>query len=137
MQLFTEVDPAQIEDHRLGRRGRISYSIIKSFMESGMYCAKLNREEVSKKPEYLKTLLGGYVKRHDLPIRIFLAQGDVHLLRLDFDEDGNKIEDWKAYHGLEEGEEEEEEGEPNESDATPIHEEDPSARAAEEKRGKL
>lgn len=92
---FVQVDPSEIDTSRLGRRGRVSYPIIKGFMEANIKCARLDTEGLDKNPQYLRSVLTSYVKNHNMPIKIFSAQGDLHMMRLDLDNDGNPLEDWE------------------------------------------
>ena len=103
MVSFTKVDPADLDTSRLGRRGRVSYPIIKSFLEANIKLAKLNTDGLHKKPEYLRSVLTSYIRNHSLPIKIFSAQGDLHLMRLDLDNDGNPIEGWDKEETTTEG----------------------------------
>jgi len=92
---FTEVKPEDIDIARLGRRGRISYPLVKGFLEANMKCAKIDLEGLDKKPEYLRSVLTSYCKNHNIPIKLFSVQGDLHMMRLDIDNDGNPIPDWE------------------------------------------
>lgn len=94
MVQFHEVDPREIDTSRLGRRGRVSYPLIKAFMEANIKCAKLQIDDLDKKPEYLRSVLTAYIRNHNLPIKMFSAQGDLYMMRLDIDNDGNPIEGW-------------------------------------------
>jgi len=96
MVTFTAVDPATLETNRLGRRGRVSYPLIKSFLEANIKLAKLDLDGLDKNPQYLRSVLTSYIKNHDLPIKLFSVQGDMHLMRLDIDNDGKAIPDWKS-----------------------------------------
>ena len=92
MVKLVEVNVADIPTERLGRRGRVSYPLIKSFMESNMRCAKLDLTGFAKNPAYLRSVLGSYINTHKLPIKLFAANGDLHMLRLDLDAKGAQIE---------------------------------------------
>lgn len=128
MVMFTEVDPADLETNRLGRRGRVSYPLIKSFMEAGIKLAKLNMADLDKNPQYLRSVLTSYIKNHDLPIKLFAMQGDIHLMRLDIDNDGNPIEDWRKTSTTEGAA-----GHREHEEARPINFEEVSKRFSEEK----
>ena len=95
MVSFVQVDPADIDTSRLGRRGRVSYPIIKGFMEANIKCAKLDMEGLDKNPQYLRSVLTSYINNHNMPIKIFSAQGELHMMRLDLDNDGNPLEAWE------------------------------------------
>ncbi len=91
MVKFVDIDPKDIDTQRLGRRGRVSYPIIKAFMERNTKLSKLDLTGMDKNPTYLRSVLGAYIKTHDLPIRVFSAAGDLHLMRLDLDNDHKPI----------------------------------------------
>lgn len=89
------VDPATVgTQNREGRRGRVSYPILKAFMESNHVCVKIDPTSHSKKPEYLRSVLTSYIKNHNMPVKIFSAGGELHLMRLDLDDEGNIDPDW-------------------------------------------
>lgn len=96
MVSFTQVDPADLDTSRLGRRGRVSYPLLKSFMEANMKLAKLDMKGFEgKNPNYLRSVLTSYINSHDLPIKLFSAQGDLHLMRLDLNNDGTPNPNWQ------------------------------------------
>lgn len=94
MVKLVPVDLASLDTHREGRRGRVSYPIIKSFLESNIKCAMVDLTGLDKNPTYLRSVLHMYTQSHKLPIKIFTSGGNIHMLRLDLDAEGNKIEDW-------------------------------------------
>ncbi len=96
MVKFIEIDPSNIPTHREGRRGRVSYPLLKSFLESHFKCAKLDLTGFNKNPTYLRSVLYAYIGTHKLPIKIFSATGDLYLMRLDMDDDGNVDPDWSV-----------------------------------------
>jgi hypothetical protein len=49
---------------------------------------------MEKNPAYLRTVLQTYIKSHRLPIKIFQAGGEMHLLRLDMDAKGEVNSSW-------------------------------------------
>lgn len=91
MVKFVDIDPKDIDTTRNVRRGRVSYPIIKAFMERNTKVSMLDLTGLHKNPMYLRSVLGSYIKSHNLPIRVFAANGHLHLMRLDLDNDGNKI----------------------------------------------
>lgn len=96
---FIEINPAEIDTSRSGRRGRVSYPIIKAFMELNKKVVKIDPESIKgKNPQYLRSVLTSYINGHDLPIKLFAAGGDLHLMRLDLNNDGTINEDWKKVH---------------------------------------
>lgn len=95
MVKMVEVSPEDIPTERLGRRGRVSYPMLKSFLEANVRCVKLDTTGYVKNPAYLRSVLYSYIKSHKLPIKLFSAGGEMYLLRLDMTKDGSLIEDWK------------------------------------------
>lgn len=95
MVKLIEVDPADIPTERLGRRGRVSYPLLKSFLESGIRCAKLDTTGLDKNINYLRSVLYSYIRSHGLPIKLFSADGDLHLLRLNMNAAGEIDPNWK------------------------------------------
>lgn len=91
MVKFIDIDPKDIDTTRLGRRGRVSYPIIKAFMERQSKVSKLDLSDLDKNPAYVRSVLSAYVKSHDMPIQIFSAGGDLHMMRLDLDNDNKPI----------------------------------------------
>ncbi len=91
MVTFTDIDPKDIDTTRLGRRGRVSYPIIKAFMERQSKVSKLDLSDLDKNPAYVRSVLSAYVKSHNMPIQIFSAGGDLHMMRLDLDNDNKPI----------------------------------------------
>lgn len=91
MVKFVDIDPKDIDTTRLGRRGRVSYPIVKAFMERNVKLSKLDITGLNKNATYFRSTIGAYIKSHDMPIRIFSAGGDIHLMRLDLDNDNNPI----------------------------------------------
>lgn len=96
MVKFVPVDPKDIDTSRSGRRGRVSYPLIKGFMESGHKVVKLDLTGLNKNPQYLRSVLTSYIRTHNMPIKIFSAGGDLHLMRLDLNNDGTPNPDWQA-----------------------------------------
>ncbi len=95
MVKFVDIDPKDIDTTRMGRRGRVSYPILKAFLERNVKVSRLDLTGMSKNPTYLRSVLGAYVTSHKLPIRVFSAGGELHLMRLDLDNDGKPIP-WDA-----------------------------------------
>lgn len=94
MVTFREVDPATVDTQREGRRGRVSYPLLKSFLERNIKMAELDLTGLNKNPAYLRSVLTTYIRSHTLPIKLFQAGGKMYLMRLDIDNQGSKI-DWK------------------------------------------
>ena len=99
-ELFIDVDPEELIGHREGRRGRMSYPILKSFLETHKIAAQLNRTGIlnrngqPKSVMSLSTSLAMYIKQHRMPIRIMQRKGEIILMRRDIDDNGGFIEDW-------------------------------------------
>lgn len=91
MVKFVDIEPKDIDTTRSGRRGRVSYPIIKAFMERNRKVCKLDLTGMNKNPTYLRSVLHAYINSHDLPVKVFSADGDIHLMRLDLDNDNNPI----------------------------------------------
>ena len=91
---FVEVDPHEVPNFRENHRGRVSYPILKTFLESNMVLAKMDRTGVQQSFQSLYSALTAYIRSHNLPVKIFSRGGEIYLARLDLDADGNKIEDW-------------------------------------------
>ena len=83
------VNPDEIDNYRQARRGRVSYPLLKMFLESGLPVAKLDRTGMQNSLQSLNSCLGSYIRSHKLPIRIFQRQGELHLARTDVDDEGN------------------------------------------------
>jgi len=103
------VDPAKIPDLQSTSRGRVSYPILKQFMESGLPVALLDRTGVQQSLAGLYSCLNSYAKNHDLPVKVLSRSGQLYLVRLDIDGDGKPNPNWRAdtargqYKGTEEG----------------------------------
>lgn len=95
MVKFVEVDPSEINTERLGRRGRVSYPLLKGFLEADIKMAKLDLTGLVKNPNYLRSVLYSYIRSHKLPVKIFSAQGEMYLMRLDMDASGVVDPNWK------------------------------------------
>lgn len=88
---FVEVAPEDIPSLREGHRGRVSYPILKSFLETGMTMAMLDRTGIQQSFQGLYSSLTAYIRSHNLPIKLFSRKGQIYLLRLDTDAQG-KVE---------------------------------------------
>lgn len=85
---FVPVDPNQFPDLREGRRGRVSYPVLKSFLETGLAIAMLDRTGMQQSLQSLNSSLGAYIRSHNLPIRIANRSGQIYLIRTDLNEEG-------------------------------------------------
>ncbi len=96
MVKFVDINPKDIDTARIGRRGRVSYPILKAFLERNTKVCKLDLTGLDKNPTYLRSVLDAYAKNHKMPIKVFSANGEIHLMRLDLDNDNKIIKDWDA-----------------------------------------
>ncbi len=92
MVKYVDIDPKDIDTSRMGRRGRVSYPILKGFMERQQKVCKLDLTGLAKNPAYLRSVLQAYVTSHQMPIKVFSANGELHLMRLDLNNDNEPIE---------------------------------------------
>ncbi len=75
----------------LQHRGRVSYPILKMFLEEDNFCSRLNREGMQQSTLSLSSCLSSYARNHEMPIRISMRGGELYLIRTDIDEDGNPV----------------------------------------------
>ncbi len=122
MVKFDAVDPSEIENLRAPHRGRVSYPILKGFLETGLFLATLDRTGLQQSTQSLYSSLSAYIRSHDMPIRMFSRQGNMYLMRLDIDENGEEIENWRDARDID-----------TEFEATPINSEEVAKRYEEEK----
>lgn len=90
------VNPEDVPNLRDSHRGRVSYPILKSFMESGQVCVMLDRTGIQQSLAGLSSCLTAYIRTHNLPIKMFTRGGQIYLLRLDLNADGTPNPDYKA-----------------------------------------
>lgn len=95
MVKFIDVDPEEIKNVKPGHRGRVSYPILKSFLETGKYVVMLDRTGMQQSFQGLYSALTSYVRNHEMPIKIFTRQRQIYLMRLDMDDQGNEIPNWR------------------------------------------
>lgn len=95
MVKFVEVRPDQIPFNREGRRGRVSYPILKSFLETNKHCVMLDRTGIQQSFQSLYSILRSYVQNHHLPVKVFSSSGELYLMRLDIDVNGDPVPDWQ------------------------------------------
>ncbi len=122
MVKFNPVSPEDIENLRAPHRGRISYPILKGFLETDLFLATLDRTGMQQSTQSLYSSLGAYIRSHNMPIRLFQRQGNMYLMRLDIDENGDEIIDWERARDVD-----------TEYKATPINAEEVAKRYEEEK----
>jgi len=93
---FVDIDPKEVDTSRAARRGRVAYPIVKGFMERNVKMSKLDLTDTSYNAVSLRANLSLYIQRHEMPIKIFQAGGELHMMRLDIDNDGNPIDNWET-----------------------------------------
>jgi hypothetical protein len=91
---FIPVDPRDMIDFRETHRGRVSYPILKGFLETGIFLAKVDRTGIPRTASSLYSSLSAYARSHEIPVKCLLRKNDIFLMRLDVDAEGNPIEDW-------------------------------------------
>ncbi len=96
MVKFEPVDVDEFESEiasaKKGHRGRVSYPILKMFLESGHYMAKLDRTGMQQSLRGLYSCLRSYIENHKMPIQLRQRSGEVYLQRTDIDKNGNPID---------------------------------------------
>jgi hypothetical protein len=88
MVKFIDVDPDSVPRFTEGRRGRVSYPILKSFLETGKTLVQLDRTGIQQSLQSLNSSLGAYIRSHNLPVKIFTRSGEIYLMRTDTNEQG-------------------------------------------------
>jgi len=68
MVKFVDIDPKDIDTARAGRKGRVSYPILKAFLERNVKLSKLDLVGLDKNPTYMRSVLDAYTKAHNMPI---------------------------------------------------------------------
>jgi hypothetical protein len=120
---FNQVGAEDIPNIRQGRRGRVSYPIIKGFLETGYFLAELDLTGVQQSQTALRSSITAYISSHDMPIKVFSRQGKMYMMRLDIDENGKEIENWQANQ----------DGDSATAEAVPVDPKEVAKRFAEEK----
>lgn len=98
------VSPEEFPDVRDSRRGRVSYPIVKMFLESTdaegnpTVLAKLDRTGMQQSLQGLTSAVGSYIRNRDLPIRLFTRGGEIYLMRKDLNRDGTPNQEWVEEH---------------------------------------
>lgn len=102
---MVKIEPVDINElpegsgtaHR-GSRGRVSGPILQMFLDSKdeetgkpVYCARLDRTGLRRSLIGLRTGLQGYIRKHDMPIKLFQKNKELYMMRTDIDEEGNPI----------------------------------------------
>ncbi len=120
MVKFEEVQPDEMLQLRDPRRVRVSYPILKGFLETGFFLAKIDRTGMQQSLQALTATLGAYVRSHEMPVRVLNRKGEIFLMRLDIDENKEPIPDWNK-------------PEEDDPDARPITNAEVASRFEEEK----
>jgi hypothetical protein len=89
MVKFIDVDPDDIPNFRESHRGRVSYPILKSFLETGKVLVQLDRTGIQQSTQSLSSSLNAYIRNHNLPVKMFMRMGKIYLMRTDADDEGN------------------------------------------------
>lgn len=63
------------------REGKVSTGLFREFMESGQEVVQVELEEGGKSLGSVRSTLSNYVKRHNLPVRVFTAGGNLYIER--------------------------------------------------------
>ena len=91
---FIEVDVSELAAKRDAHRGRVSYPIVKMFMESNMVAGKLDRTGMQQSLMGLVSALKPYIRNHSLPLDLYTRRGEIYLVRLDLHKDGTPNPNW-------------------------------------------
>lgn len=91
MVRFERVDPKDFPNLKEGRRGRVSYPILKTFLETNEVLVKLDRQGIQQSLQSLTSCLTSYCRNHNLPIKILTRGGELYLMRTDTDDEGNLL----------------------------------------------
>jgi len=85
------VNPDDFPDIREGRRGRVSYPLLKSFLETNERLVMVDRTGMQQSMQGLTSCLGSYIRSHGLPIKLITRSGQIYLARTDIDSETNEI----------------------------------------------
>lgn len=102
---FVPVAPEQFPEFREARRGRVSYPLLKSFLETGHPIAMLDRTGMQQGLQTLMSCLGSYIRNHGLPVKMVTRKNQIYLIRTDLDAQGKpqpfsgNIEQYKGTNG--------------------------------------
>jgi hypothetical protein len=91
MVKFIDVDPSDVPNLREAHRGRVSYPILKSFLETNKSLVMLDRTGIQQSLQNLTTTLSSYIRSHELPVKLFTRRGEVYLMRTDVDEKTGEV----------------------------------------------
>lgn len=96
---FLDVDPSMIPNIRESHRGRVSYPLIKTFMELNAPIKQLDRTGMQQSLQGLTSCLTAYIRNHKLPVSIFTRGGELYFVREDLLDDGSPDPDYVAPAG--------------------------------------
>ena len=93
MAQFVEVTTDELKREVSERhRGRVSFPLLKMFMESNFFVARLDRTGIQSSMTSLYSSLGAYIRSHELPIHICSRKGEIYLTRTDINEKGEPVD---------------------------------------------
>lgn len=61
------------------REGKVSTGVFREFLASGEDVVQVELEEGGKSIGSVRSTLSNYVKRHNLPVRVFTAGGNLYI----------------------------------------------------------
>lgn len=61
------------------REGKVSTALIQGFLDSGEELVQVDVSGQDKKMESVRSTIANYVKRHELPVKVFTAGGGLYL----------------------------------------------------------
>lgn len=61
------------------REGKVSTALVKGFLDSGLELVQVDVSDQDKKMESIRSTVSNYVKRHELPVKVFTAGGNLYL----------------------------------------------------------
>jgi len=100
MVKFERVKEDEVVATQRKMQGKVSYPLLKAFIEANMHMAKVSSEELAKefkrKPGNLAMTLRQYARKHEMPVDVVVRNNTLYFIRLDIDKEGQKIEDWKS-----------------------------------------
>lgn len=88
MAKWEEINLDDIPNFRESHRGRVSYPLMKSFLETGLSVSRLDRTGLQQSLQTLTSCLNTYIKNHNLPIKIFQRRGEIFAARTDTNNEG-------------------------------------------------
>lgn len=82
MPSFTKVDPSSIVRTR-SREGKVSTALVASFLDATTEgdVVQVDVTDTDKKMESVRSTVSNYVRRHELPVKVFTANGSLYMER--------------------------------------------------------